>query len=787
MSSNAARSLSSSSAETRIAELERALHEANERATAAERRLAGMLEQAGPGMLLVGSEGTIERINETLCLLLGGTEAPSYWIGQPAEALFARLQSLAVQPAQQALRLKELRAAQEPVLSEKIALRDGRVLALDYVLPFGGAAGSELFSYRLVAEAAAPDVTKEFQPDQLLYHLPVPVAVHDLNGVLLAFNQAFALLLQLPASQLLGTQLSELMPSVDHAQTWPMYITQFNSTVETSVGQLPLLPRNGQPRQLLYHAHRIIQPGQPPCVLLCALDITERVQAEVELKRGKERAEASALAKEGFLANLSHEIRTPMNGVLGMARQLTKTQLDQDQRELLRIIQTSGEHLLSVLNEVLDMTKISSARLELEQMSFDLRESMEEAMQPLAVQAAEKGVAFHVALFMQAEPLPRVMGDAYRLNQVLINLVSNSIKFTAIEGSISIGGYLISQTETHLTAGFRITDTGIGIPAEKLDHIFEDFVQASPDTSRRFGGTGLGLGIARALVEQMGGTIVVESQLSSGSTFQFTVTLPKAEGVEVAPRPVLLDTGALRNRRVLVVEDNSINREVVRLLLQSWGALVDEAENGPAALVLHAEHRYDAVLMDIQMPGMSGVEATLQMRLHPDVERALVPVLALTANAFRSDLDRYLKAGINDCLTKPFKEEEFYCKLVALVQAPEVPLYNLEQVHELADGEITFVERIVRSFLLHIPPILQQIQVAAAAGQWAQVAKLVHHIKPNLVQFGVAGVTQPLQLLMDQPRPGTKTSKVRTAAVQQLVRQVERVLRVLPEEFSAAS
>ncbi|MDF7812608.1 PAS domain-containing hybrid sensor histidine kinase/response regulator [Hymenobacter sp. YC55] len=787
MSSNAARSLNSSSAETRIAELELALHQANERAAAAERRLAGMLEQSGPGMLLVGPEGTIERINETMCLLLGGAEAPASWIGQPADLVFERLQSLAMQPAQYALRLSELRAAQEPVLSDELALRDGRVLALDYVLPFGSAARSELFSYRLVAEMAAPNVAKEFQPDHLLYHLPAPVAVHDLNGVVLACNQAFALLLQLPASQLLGTHLSELMPSTDHSQSWPAYLTQFNSTVETSVGQLPVLPRNGQPRQLLYHAHCINQPGQAPCVLLCALDITERVQAETELKRGKERAEASALAKEGFLANLSHEIRTPMNGVLGMARQLTKTELDQDQRELLRIIQTSGEHLLSVLNEVLDMTKISSARLELEQMSFDLRESMEEALQPLAVQAAEKGVSFHVALFMQAEPLPRVMGDAYRLNQVLINLVSNSIKFTAAEGSISIGGYLISQTETHLTAGFRITDTGIGIPADKLDHIFEDFVQASPDTARRFGGTGLGLGIARALVEQMGGTIVVESQLSSGSTFQFTVTLPRAEGGEIAPRPVLLDTGALRNRRVLVVEDNGINREVVRLLLQSWGALVDEAESGPAALALHAEHRYDAVLMDIQMPGMSGVEATIQMRLHPDLERALVPVLALTANAFRSDLDRYLKAGINDCLTKPFKEEEFYSKLVALVQAPEVPLYNLQQVHELADGEITFVERIVRSFLLHIPPTLQQIQVAAAAGQWAQVAKLVHHIKPNLIQFGVAGITQPLQLLMDQPRPGTKASKVRAAAVQQLVRQVERVLRVLPEEFSAAS
>jgi signal transduction histidine kinase/DNA-binding response OmpR family regulator len=774
-------------AETRIAELERALHEANERATAAERRLAGMSEpsELGPGMLLVEPSGTIKRVNEALCQLLG-SELPVYWVGQPAAMAFARLQSLLAQPAVHASRLLAHRAAQQPVLGEELLLHDGRVLEQDYVLLSAAskAERAELFTYRFKAAQATTGVADEFQHQRLLYHLPTAVATHDLNGVVLACNQAFALL---PLTQLVGYRLSELAPMADYPQSWLGYQAQFDVAAQDVMGQLPLMPRDGQLRQLLYRAHRIDQPGHAPYVLLCAFDITEQMQAEAELRRGKEKAEASARAKEAFLANLSHEIRTPMNGVLGMARQLTKTQLDQDQRELLRIIQTSGEHLLSVLNEVLDMTKISSARLELEQISFDLRESIAEALRPLAVQAHEKGLSFSTALLLQHETLPRVIGDAYRLNQVLINLVSNAIKFTPAKGSILIGGYLMSQSETHITVGFRVTDTGIGIAPDKLEHIFEDFVQADTDTARRFGGTGLGLGIARALVEQMGGTIVVQSQVSSGSTFQFTVTLPRAEGVETAPRQLLTDTSALRGRRVLVVEDNSINREVVRLLLRSWGVLVDEAEDGPAALTLHAQEHYDAVLMDIQMPGMSGVEATTQIRLHPDPKRAAVPVLALTANAFRSDLDRYLKAGINDCLTKPFKEEEFYRKLVALVQAPEVPLYNLAQVIELADGEAAFVERVVRSFLLHIPPSLQQIQAAAAAGQWVQVGKLVHHIKPNLIQFGVAGIATPLLLLMEQARAGSKANKNRMAAVEQLVRQIERVLQVLPEALPTAS
>jgi PAS domain S-box-containing protein len=781
--SASSRSLTASAA-ARIAELEEALQAAHDRAATAEQRLAGLLEQTGPGMLLVSSAGTIKRINETLSQLLGLAHPVAYWEDQPAEALLAQVQRLAVLPEHPALQLATLRAAGQSVLGETIPLRDGRLLLQDYVpLPAQpGAARSELLTYRLAPPPRPANAATEIQQHELLNYLPAAVATHDARGVLLSCNQAFALLLQRPPAQLLGQPLSEFMEPADAAHLLPTYLAQFGARAAVA-GLLPVLARDGQLHQLFYQAHRLGPSGRTD-VLLCALDITERTQAEAELRRGKEKAEASARAKEAFLANLSHEIRTPMNGVLGMARQLTKTRLDQTQQELLRIIQTSGEHLLSVLNEVLDLTKISASRLELEQVAFDLRESMEEALRPLDVQATEKGIAFHVALLQNCGQLPRVVGDPYRLNQILINLVSNAIKFTEPGGTISVGGYLIGRTETHLSALFRLTDTGIGIAEDKLEYIFEDFAQADVDTARRYGGTGLGLGIARALVEQMGGTLTVDSQLARGSTFQFTVSLPCAVDVEAALPKIPLDTSALRGLRVLVVEDNAINREVVRQLLHGWEVAVDEAESGRAALALHAERRYDVVLMDIQMPGMSGVEATAQLRQHPDPERAQVPVLALTANAFRSDLDRYLKAGINDCLTKPFKEEEFYRKLVALVQPPELPLYDLTEVHELADGDAVFVERMVTSFLLHMPPVVQQLKSAAAAEQWLQVAKLVHHIKPNLVQFGVSGIASALQLLMEQPQPGDEGGPGRAAAVQQLVRQVELVLEELPSALT---
>ncbi len=659
-----------------------------------------------------------------------------------------------------------------------------RIAALELALREATARAeqAEQLAYCLAPPLAdgAAEPNPQLQAQELLHYLPAAVATHSAAGVLLSCNQAFALLLQRPAAQLVGQPLAAIVPPDEHQTGLPRYLAQF-ATRSAAQGVLPVLPRDGQPKQLFYHAHRLGRAGGGAHVLLCALDLTERVQAEALLRRDAAKAEASGRAKEAFLANLSHEIRTPMNGVLGMARQLGKSPLNPDQQELLSIIQTSGEHLLAVLNEVLDMTKISSARFELEQRSFDLRQSVEDALRPLAVQATEKGLTFHVAVRPPANVPSRVVGDAYRLNQVVINLVSNAIKFTPAPGSIAVAVVLVQPTDTHLTVLVRLTDTGIGIAADKLEHIFEDFVQADVDTARRYGGTGLGLGIARALVEQMGGTLGVSSQLGCGSTFEFAVTLPCAVGAPAAAPAVPVDTGALHGRRVLVAEDNGINREVVRRLLHGWGVVVDEAADGPAALALHAAHRYDAVLMDIQMPGMSGVEATAHLRRHPDPARAQVPVLALTANAFRADLDRYLRAGINDCLTKPFKEEEFYRKLVALLPPPAAPLYNLAEVYKMADGDAAFTQRLVRSFLQHVPPLVQQVQAAAAAGEWQQVATLVHHVRPNLVQFGVADVEPAMQLLMRPLRAGAKASPRRRSAVRHLVQQLEQVLAQLPQ------
>jgi signal transduction histidine kinase/CheY-like chemotaxis protein/HPt (histidine-containing phosphotransfer) domain-containing protein len=523
-------------------------------------------------------------------------------------------------------------------------------------------------------------------------------------------------------------------------------------------------------------------------------ETTARMQVEQQLveqqhalRLAKEKAEAAVRARENFLANISHEIRTPLNGVLGMAGQLAKTQLDARQLEFVHTIRHSGQHLLRVINDVLDMAKITSGKLELESVPFNLCDSMAEALRPLAMQATEKGLAFSGTPLRATCAYPWVLGDPYRLNQILINLVANAVKFTQPGGRVSVIGEQISETATTLTVCFRVQDTGIGIATDKQALIFEDFTQAYADTGRRFGGTGLGLSISRGLVEQLGGQLTLCSAEGEGSTFAFTLTLPKAPAA--APplvAPDHYDTGALQGRRILVVEDNEINRTVARLLLEGWGAQVDEAEDGHAGVArVNEEPPYDLILMDIQLPGLNGLDATAAIRAIPCSARANRPIVALTANAFRADSERYLAAGMDACLAKPFDEEEVYHTLVQLLTAvpTPAPAYDLSRLLALARGRDEFVWKIIHSFLRHIPESMAQVAPLVATQQWEALAKVVHHIKPSLELLLVPQVAEPLHIL---GHAATADAAQLDAAVTQLEAAVKHTCAMLPQELPPA-
>ncbi|MCI1188003.1 PAS domain S-box protein [Hymenobacter sp. DH14] len=632
----------------------------------------------------------------------------------------------------------------------------------------------------------------EKQYRDLMHYAQALICTYDLAGHLLSVNPALANLLGHPAADLVGQPMTTYLLAEDQAG-FGDFLARIDNRGEAQgvLRVLRALPRGSfELRHLLYHTFVVREPGQQPYIISHSHDITDRVLAERESQRARDEAEASARARENFLANMSHEIRTPMNGVLGMTAQLAKTRLDVRQQELVRVISSSGRHLLAVLNDVLDMAKISAGKLELEAVTFNLSESVTEALAPLAAQAREKGLTFTDVPLRESCPLPWVVGDAHRLNQVLLNLVSNAIKFTAA-GSVSVSSALLDETADTLGVRFCVADTGPGIEAGKQALIFESFTQANADTARHHGGTGLGLSISRALVEQMGGQLRLASTPGQGSSFDFELRFPKAPAPAVADATdAAYNTGRLVGTRVLLVEDNEINRTVARMMLEPWGVDLDEAEDGTVALGLLTQVDYDLVLTDIQMPGLSGIDVTQRLRQIPDPHRAATPVIALTANAFRADVERYLAAGVNACLTKPYDEATLYQTMEALLPAlpPAAPAYNLAPLREMAKGREEFVRKIVRSFLANMPNSLAQLKAAGAAANWPEVGRLAHHIKPNLHTLGICDVAPALEVLVrlhsDEPAATPEAPAVLRQALAQLVAGVERALAGLCAELT---
>ncbi len=496
-----------------------------------------------------------------------------------------------------------------------------------------------------------------------------------------------------------------------------------------------------------------------------------QVRQQIELaQKEKEVAERTAFLKHQFMANMSHEIRTPMNAVVGMARLLLAKDPRPDQMRYLDAIQQSANNLLVIINDILDLSKIESGKIIIENIDFSAREVVQSVRDMLMLKAEEK----HIELrFTIDHDIPkRLTGDPTRLNQVLINLAGNAVKFTE-KGYVEVHASLVKREDRKLWIKFDVTDTGIGIAAEYVDSIFDSFTQAGSDTTRKFGGTGLGLTISRQLVTLMGGEISVSSELKKGTTFTTTIPFMEAEVQDFVKKTTYLDQAALQRLErmtILLVEDNEFNRMVAEDTLKEIipKITIKTAVNGQEALDMLGKQQFDVVLMDIQMPVMDGVTATHRIRETLPSPAKHVKIIAMTANVLQEDVQQYLKAGMNAYVSKPFSADELLMKMdmvmahhepvpqdkkeekPTVVEQPKAPVKEERQFPALPDTvtDMRFLDQFtggnnekrrkyINMFLENAPKLLDSIDRAMAIQDYATVKIQAHSLKPQLSYMGV--------------------------------------------------
>lgn len=505
------------------------------------------------------------------------------------------------------------------------------------------------------------------------------ICLHDLDGACNFISPSILLLTGYTPKELLGRKLSEFVYNDDIAAFGEFRELVAASDFKDGMLQYRFCKKDGtyiwletaiQP--ILNEREEVIQ------ILSVSRDITTRKETELKLERyahnlrhineelqqAKELAEKSAKIKEEFLANTSHEIRTPMNAILGLTRILLDSAVDDKQREYLKAIETSGDTLLVVINDILDLSKIEAGKLSLEEIPFNLTESVHFACELLKPKATEK----NISLSCDIEPsLPTVLGDPVRLNQILLNIISNAIKFTHV-GEVLVKLDRLNQTDSQCEVQFSIRDTGIGIPEDQTSTIFQSFTQVSSSTARKYGGTGLGLAIVKRLVDLHGGSINVRSKVNEGSIFSFNLKykIPQEENKEVTLQPGT-EKGSLVNKKGLLVEDNPINQMVAKRVLESFGMIVSCAVSGEEALKKVDEEKYDIVFMDIQMPGLDGYQTTEQIRSGNSKRNRHVPILAMTANATTGESDKCISFGMDGYISKPFDTDNLYNTILGLL------------------------------------------------------------------------------------------------------------------------
>ncbi|AEG94496.1 candidate histidine kinase, unorthodox [Ramlibacter tataouinensis TTB310] len=772
-----------------------------------------VLENSGPMLWIDGDSGTLTYANPAACRHLGCRLEQLLGIAvRDFDSFFETDEWKAMAQA--------LRHGEQVNLSRQHRRRDGSLRDADITV------GMIQDGERKIYIASLKDVTQQRKAERetrrqqatlelLIDSIPDPVFYKDRQGRYLGCNEAYRMTFGRGMADVRGKGSFDLFPR-DMAEA----ITQRDRLAMLTLQKQSSENWIDQPdgRRLLFET--VVSPlwnedGQAQGVLGVCRNITERKRIEEENRRAKDAAEEAVRLKSDFLANMSHEIRTPLNAVIGLSRQVLATELDARQRDYMLKVQSSGRHLLELIDDILDFSKVEAGRLELESAQFALQEVFDNISDLVGEKCQSKGLEL---IFEVAPDVPATLvGDPLRLGQVLLNYANNAVKFTE-RGEIVISVRVGQVTDTDAQLLFRVRDTGIGLTPQQTDRLFLGFSQADTSTTRKYGGTGLGLAICKNLARLMGGEVGVESEWGKGSVFWFSARLGiaraggqavptgrAAPAVPALPRPSPADDGlaVLRGARILVVEDNEINQQVVTELLQSAGLVVEVAEHGRAALDLLACRDYDLVFMDMQMPVMDGLTATREIR---KIERLRkLPVVAVTASVMEQNRRDCLEAGMNAFLAKPIEPDQVWQTLrqwvrptaaqprpEAVPPAADVPaqprlpsgIAGLDTAKGLSHmmGKPSLYLDMLGRFRASQRDLPERIRQALQAGDRTLAERLAHTLVGTAGMLGataVAAHAQALELLL---REGGTAGQV-DQAVEALARPLAELMAALQAQL----
>ncbi len=727
----------------RVAELEQSEH----RAVDSLDRLFHSFDFAHAGILLEDENRKIVATNKVFCDIFQIPVEPDQLIGADCSNSAEQSKALFSNPTLFVGRVETLLKSKKLCLNEEMNMADGRTLERDYIPIFlNGKYSGHLWKYT--------DVTLRKSAEQLIlnreakfkgiidnFHLGLLEVAPD--GRILTANEAFCEMSGFTCEELCGRDGGDLLLDEDEKER--MKVRNASRIVgEEDVYELRVFNKNRETRYWLVSAAPLLgDDGDVHGSIGIHWDITHMKELEFELKDARRKAEESSKAKAMFLANMSHEIRTPLNGIVGMAEQLAQSQLDADQRYFTDIMRSASSTLLSIINDVLDISKIESGKFSIETTAFNLNDTVRKTLSIFQEKAKQSNISLDIELMDDRGIMH--LGDPHRLSQVLFNIVGNAIKFTQA-GYVRVTSQLSRGENDICFVSFCVEDTGVGMDMVYLAKVFEAFSQEDSSITRKFGGSGLGLSIARSIIQIMGGTIQIESEKGKGT--RVDIRIPMKISNEKTKQDIVEMTDlqkSLKGLRVLAVEDNELNRMVLQVILKKCEVVVSIAHNGQEAIDMIQEKEFDIVLMDVQMPILDGLEATKYIR---EELKLTTPIIGLSANAMREEVEICKQAGMNDYLVKPYSERslvEVMKKWSAEEKVTPVDDVFIEQPEELdlsmlkqyVGNDTNVLKDVVSGYLQHLPPQLDRLELALVGADIIALRHELHQLKASMEIIGV--------------------------------------------------